>query len=604
MRADGVNPREALLRLCAASAPGPWFPRAYAKGLGVPLDELLPHLEYLWQEGLVVKAVAPGEPLPGLTPSEAGARALDNPDLLDRVCRGLPIARRDRVATARRAAFGAVRPLVNRALVGVNLLFFGYGVWLAWRWHALEAFLAGSTNSTVAAVFRASGSLDAMDVVRGDGWRLLAASFAHGGLLHLLMNLAILAQAGAYAEAAWGRARYLLVYLVAALCGNCTSLALTAGIVTVNGPNGPEAVPIELLGASGAICGVLAAQGVWVLLNGRYLLRAQDRALRAGLLAALVLLTFISLFPGVSGWAHLGGAVAGGTAALLLHFQRWGPAPWRCLGLAGAAAMPTIGLAVLEYARTTDLRWNQAEQLDYRHHFSGRVSAVLGRAGRLFDQAHGPGLLGDRPARRDPDLVTRMLPQLESEREQLEQLADEVVATGHYRAEAVEGVRNEDADRLVRTARVLGECERQLREGANTPELDGREEREFDRVFTPRVTGTLARVIDRYAREVRPLISQAPASRDVGAVVRALVTLGKLRREPAALAGELGEAGPYGNGVVERARQVGRRYAEALVTLFEAAETALREDRAAAAVGEPERKAAAARGEWQRLLEH
>jgi membrane associated rhomboid family serine protease len=599
MRADGVNPREALLRLCAAAAPEPWYPRAYAKSVGVPLDELLPDLEYLWQEGLVRKAVAPGEPLPGLAVSEAGTRALDDPETLERVRRGLPVAGRDRAAAARRAAAGVDRPLVNRALVLLNLLAFGYSVWLAHNANAVGAFLAGAGDKAVLAVLHAGGAVRATDIVRGETWRLLAAAFVHAGLLHLLMNMGLLVQAGPYAEAAWGRWRYLLIYLAAAVGGCCAALAHHAGAVQVPGPDGPVDHFLPVLGASGAVCGVLAALAVWVYFNGRYLPRSQDRVLRASLLAALAVLAFLSLFPGVSGWGHLGGALAGGAAALLLHFQRWGRTPWRWLGLAGAAAVPVLALAVLDRARASDPRWHAAERQVYEDQFRGRVTEAV-QTSTLLD-GRTEEILQEPPRKRDPNRIEQALPAVERQRLELEALGAELTRAGPFHG-AAELSREDDCDRVDRLARRLAYSERLLRANANTPDQDEREEHEFDRLFSNRTHQEVRRALAYYQSAPRTLLGQPAGGRDVNAVMKALQELRARRHELAALGKELSEAGPYGNEVVERARQGGGRYAGAAAALLDAAERALRTDGDLAAVNEPERHAQEARRGWEELL--
>ena len=39
------DPLVAILRLCAAAAPQPWYPREYVRVTGMPRESLEPHLE-------------------------------------------------------------------------------------------------------------------------------------------------------------------------------------------------------------------------------------------------------------------------------------------------------------------------------------------------------------------------------------------------------------------------------------------------------------------------------------------------------------------------------------------------------------------------------
>jgi membrane associated rhomboid family serine protease len=74
--------------------------------------------------------------------------------------------------------------------------------------------------------------------------------FLHGGILHLLGNMWFLWIFGNNVEEAFGRFGYLALYLVA-------GLAATGGFVVGNGES-----TIPLVGASGAIAGVLGAYAV------------------------------------------------------------------------------------------------------------------------------------------------------------------------------------------------------------------------------------------------------------------------------------------------------------------------------------------------------
>jgi membrane associated rhomboid family serine protease len=77
--------------------------------------------------------------------------------------------------------------------------------------------------------------------------RLLAALFLHGGWLHLLGNLAYLLVFGDDVEGKLGARRFLLLYLASGLVASGAQIAAT-----------PRS-PLPLIGASGAIAGVLGS---------------------------------------------------------------------------------------------------------------------------------------------------------------------------------------------------------------------------------------------------------------------------------------------------------------------------------------------------------
>lgn len=76
---------------------------------------------------------------------------------------------------------------------------------------------------------------------------LVTSMFLHGGWMHLIGNMLYLWIFGNNIEEAFGRARYLAMYLIA-------GLAATLGYVALN----PGSI-VPLVGASGAIAGVLGA---------------------------------------------------------------------------------------------------------------------------------------------------------------------------------------------------------------------------------------------------------------------------------------------------------------------------------------------------------
>ncbi len=78
-------------------------------------------------------------------------------------------------------------------------------------------------------------------------WNLLTSMFLHGGWMHLLGNMLYLWIFGDNVELTFGHLRYLLFYLASGLAA-----ALTQILVNWNSP-------VPMIGASGAISGVLGA---------------------------------------------------------------------------------------------------------------------------------------------------------------------------------------------------------------------------------------------------------------------------------------------------------------------------------------------------------
>lgn len=140
----------------------------------------------------------------------------------------------------------AARPVVVLMLIAANTFVFLFTISLPQG--ALNALLAHyaliPVRYTYPDLARAAG-LDPNDY-----WPLVTNAFLHGGWLHIIFNMWFLWIFGPAMEARFGRAWFLLLYLGGALAASAVQIATH--------PNSTEPV----LGASGAIAGVIAAYAV------------------------------------------------------------------------------------------------------------------------------------------------------------------------------------------------------------------------------------------------------------------------------------------------------------------------------------------------------
>ena len=131
-------------------------------------------------------------------------------------------------------------PIVNRLLLAINLVAWLYVVYLTRQPGALEAFFDRYSFNWVEFTRRiASGDLGFDTFVP-----LISHMFLHGGWLHVIGNMLYLWIFGDNVEDRFGSAQYLVFYL---LCGIVA--AIGQGLIS----------PSPMVGASGAIAGVLAA---------------------------------------------------------------------------------------------------------------------------------------------------------------------------------------------------------------------------------------------------------------------------------------------------------------------------------------------------------
>jgi rhomboid protease GluP len=469
MSEDGLHPLETILRLCAAAAPEPWYPRLFAKQAGIDPHALGRCLEELWMSGLIERADGGPEKGPAISLTREGQRVLLDPEVLRRLRAGEPVSSNDRAAIIRQALRGRLRPIVTVALLLLNVLVFAWGYSVAREKKLDNDFLRGTAivkepptheeSERQKALYRiqeASGSISAYNLIEGQWWRLLAAGFVHIGFLHLLMNMVVLYLAGRFIEQMWGHIRYLVIYLAAVLGGNC--LAVVHNVAGV-------------AGASGAVCGLLAAEAVWFLFNRRYLPRALLRQARTVFLVNLVLLIFISSFKNVSGWGHFGGAAAGALTAMLLQLHRFGPPVWRWLALIGFVPLAWYGHYAIVHARATDPRWQEIEEVHFLNRLRPKVLRATNKAREVYYE-RVELLLERHPTRRDPAQVEAVLPILEEQQHELKMTAEQLVHAGPYVQAEAEEARQIGRDYVLSMAEWFAAVEHILRLGDKRTDKD------------------------------------------------------------------------------------------------------------------------------------
>jgi rhomboid protease GluP len=185
-------------------------------------------------------------------------------------------------------------------------------------------------------------------------WRWLTAAFVHVGLLHIVMNLWVLAQIGVISERALGRGLLAATYVVTGILGNVLSNGLAAHSAQQQISAGDLGAIQQQIsaGASGAIMGLIGMATTFAWRSGQ---RAVARSLAFNIL--LVLGVGLSLSAGgvalVDNAAHIGGLIAGAVVGLV-RVQVRRPAPrWLDLALIAASlALTAAAFAVVQFSRT------------------------------------------------------------------------------------------------------------------------------------------------------------------------------------------------------------------------------------------------------------
>ncbi|MBT4459524.1 MAG: rhomboid family intramembrane serine protease [Anaerolineae bacterium] len=148
-------------------------------------------------------------------------------------------------------------------------------------------------------------------ILGGELWRLITPVLLHGSLTHIAFNMYALLAIGAGMESRMGHLRFLMLYLVSGFAGNVFSFYFTDA---------------NSLGASTAIFGLLAAEGIFLYLNKSLFGQRAQKALTQIVMVAGINL-FIGMSPGIDNWGHIGGLIGG------LIFAWFGGPRWEVEGI-------------------------------------------------------------------------------------------------------------------------------------------------------------------------------------------------------------------------------------------------------------------------------
>ena len=145
----------------------------------------------------------------------------------------------------------------------------------------------------------AAGSLSVLDVIeKKEYYRIVSSMFLHAGLAHILGNMLFVVILGEMLEQAIGHTRFAFCYLLTGVGGNLCSMLFEL----ITGEY------YHTVGASGAVCGIMGALLVIVILNrGNYGHISLNR-----MLLAIVYMIYTGLqSPVVNNAAHIGGLLSG-----------------------------------------------------------------------------------------------------------------------------------------------------------------------------------------------------------------------------------------------------------------------------------------------------
>ena len=202
-------------------------------------------------------------------------------------------------------------PLINKAIgevVFVDVVLYGCAAMFVLTLLSEPSAIGGgglfsmlSPGQRPLFLFGASGALPVFTF--GRWWTVLSASWLHGGLLHIGMNMMWMRQLLPAVEQFYGTGRLIIIYTVSGAAG----FTLTTLFGAINLP-WPLTGAGFTVGASAPLFGLFGALVVYSQSSGQSQLGRQ-------VWQWVIMFTFIGLLiPIVDNWAHLGG-FAGGYAA-------------------------------------------------------------------------------------------------------------------------------------------------------------------------------------------------------------------------------------------------------------------------------------------------
>ena len=164
-------------------------------------------------------------------------------------------------------------------------------------------------------------------VTNGQVWRLVTATYLHGGLIHILFNSIALVNLGPLIEGGFGGRKFFLIYSVTGIAAFTVSTLFGSGVPSV--------------GASGSIFGLIG----FAVVYGRFRAGPVGRMISDQLMRWVFLGVLMLFVPGIDHAAHFGGFVSGAALSLVVDIgePRTVAGELRLRVLTATAVVVTVG---------------------------------------------------------------------------------------------------------------------------------------------------------------------------------------------------------------------------------------------------------------------
>ena len=192
----------------------------------------------------------------------------------------------------------ATTPRVTYAILGITII--AYLIQLLTQFtlgYDLPVELGAKANAAIRA---------------GQLWRFFTPMLLHGSILHIGFNMYALYIFGIGLERRYGHGRFLLLYILSGFAGAVFSFLFSSAYS---------------IGASGAIFGLVSAEGIFLIQNRR-LFGTRMRGALNNVIFVVAINLFLGLQPGIDNWGHVGGLMGG------LIFAWFAGPHWEVQGIA------------------------------------------------------------------------------------------------------------------------------------------------------------------------------------------------------------------------------------------------------------------------------
>jgi len=158
-------------------------------------------------------------------------------------------------------------------------------------------------------------------------WRLFSSVLLHSGIFHLVCNVAIQLDSGAFFEKEWGSAVWLIVYVGSTVGASALSTVISPNTIGV--------------GSSGSVCGIFGAKIAETICRCCEPRKTNYEKVRFGVLmkkfattmCSILFILLFSFIPYVDWAAHVGGILSGFAWGIIIFSFKIKTSRWRILWL-------------------------------------------------------------------------------------------------------------------------------------------------------------------------------------------------------------------------------------------------------------------------------